>query len=60
MDRYMSLMAPKGQHASGDDADDDEDDPPVDQGPEYRKFMGDGSVAQGWPSKSDWIPFADL
>ncbi|KAF1824691.1 uncharacterized protein K489DRAFT_294915, partial [Dissoconium aciculare CBS 342.82] len=26
----------------------------------YRKYVGDGSLAQGWPAKSTWIPFADM
>ncbi|CAG8957917.1 hypothetical protein HYFRA_00000259 [Hymenoscyphus fraxineus] len=26
----------------------------------YRKFKGDGSVAQGWPAKSKWITFEDM
>jgi hypothetical protein len=26
----------------------------------YRKFVGDGSLAQGWPAKSAWIPFAEM
>jgi hypothetical protein len=26
----------------------------------YRKYVGDGSLAQGWPAKSAWIPFADM
>jgi hypothetical protein len=66
----MSLMAPGAHHASGIDgiltvdvgtsAAAVAEDPPVDEGPEYRKFMGDGTIAQGWPAKSEWIPFGDM
>jgi hypothetical protein len=69
MDRYMSLMAPASQHATEDNAapadfstDTDEDEPhdTTNGGPPYRKFMGDGSVAHGWPSRSEWLPFGDM